>query len=214
MTPADLETYVRQRYNAIGDTFYPQLEIYNFFWQAQLELAMETYCIKNVYTALSVADQRAYDIPTNAIVIERVEYDGKRIFQNDLTDDDCYTANNPGTTTSGTPINYQRFGSTLYLRPIPSTDALTIKVFSSDQPTQPSSSGLLDVPSTYHLMLADYALYCMFSQDQNAGMADRHYQIWVSNKSKVQELETLKNSGDEFKVVKSIDDMSQDLRFW
>ena len=70
MTPVELETYIRQRYNAVGDSFFSQLEIFNSMWQAQMELATESLCIKTTYTTTSVASQRAYDFPTNTISVE------------------------------------------------------------------------------------------------------------------------------------------------
>jgi hypothetical protein len=206
MTPTELETYVRQRYNAVGDTFYPQAEIFNFFYQAQMELAMETKCIKNIYTTTSTASQRSYDMPTNCISIARMEYDGKRIFPNDFIDDDALTGNNPNETVTGTPINYQVFGSTFFLRPTP-TDADTIKIYSYDAPNQPSTTVSLSVPVRYHLMLSDFALFCMFAQDKNNTMADYHARRWEKSKELVQETERMRMVDDQYRIVKDHEDL-------
>ena len=214
MTPAELETFVRQRYNAVGDSFYPQAEIYNLFWQAQMELALETYCIDGTYTTTSVASQRAYDYPTNAISIKRVEYNGDRLYPNDFIDDDYLTGNNPGDTSTGTPENYQVWQGQLYLRPIPSTSALTIKVFSYDMPQQPISSSTLDVPSQYHLFLADFALYSMFAKDKDLQMARHHLEVWQQNKAMVLRAEQSLKQGDQFSVVKDIADIIPNQRYY
>jgi hypothetical protein len=140
------------------------------------------------------------------MTIRRVEYDGERIYPSDFTDDDMYTGNQPGTTSRGRPTHYQAFNSTLYLRPIPDTSALTIRVFSYNQPSQPSSAGTLDVPARYHLYLADYALYCMFAQDKNPAMADRHLRLWTEHKSTVMKIEQMRRRSDEFAVVKDIEE--------
>lgn len=212
MSPTELETFVRQRYNAVGDTFYPQAEIFNFFWQAQMQLAIKTKCIKSIYTTSSVADQRAYDFPTNAISIYRIEYDGRKISRTDHDDDDAETGNNPGTTSTGTPICYQEWGRLFYLRPIPSAIA-TVRIFTIDKPAQPTASGALDVPEMYHLDLADYALGCMFAQDKNHVMAQKHFDKWDDNLDKAVAAEALLRLSDGYTVVKDVSDLYLDPRY-
>lgn len=214
MTPSALKDFILQRYNAVGDTFFPEAEIYNYLWAAQMELANETDCIKNIYTTTSVANQRAYDFPTYTKSIARVEYDGERIFPNDFFDDDVLTGNNPDTTLSGRPANYQVFGSQIFLRPVPSTSGLTIKIYSYNYPTQPSATGTLDVPTNYQLMLVDYALSCMFSKDQNTSLAQFHLNLWREHKQVVLRTERQRMVGDSFRVVKDIDDTYNDSGYF
>jgi len=207
MTPVQLETFIRQRYNAVGDNFFTQAEIFLNIFAAQCELAMESFCIRGTYTTSSVANQRAYDFPSKTISIRRVEYNGKRIFPNDFVDDDDITGNNPGTTSTGTPEYYQTWNNELYLRPIPSS-AVTdgIKIYSYDLPDTVTSTGTLDVPERYHLFLADFVLYTMFAKEKNNNMATYHYDIWLKNKEKVIQTERMRDVGDEFKVVKDFED--------
>lgn len=208
MTPPDLETYVRQRYNAVGDNFYPQLEIFNFFFAAQMELARETFCIKGTHTQNTVVSQRAYTRDTSIISIRRVEWNGERIYPNDFLDDDGLTGNNPDETITGRVEAYQEWGDTVYLRPIPNAIA-TLKMYSYDMPSVVTAVGTLDVPSIYHLDLADYALYCMFAQDKNYQSADYHLGIWNQKKKDAVKTERAKLSGDEFKIVKDMDDLAE-----
>lgn len=205
MTPSDLETYVRQRYNAVGDTFFPTAEIMNFFYQGQIELAIETNCIQSTYTTSSVDGQRAYDFPTDAISVRRVEYDGARIYPSDFIDDDVLTGNSPDTTSEGIPQFYQIWGSQIYLRPKPNASSETIKVYSYDMPSIPTAAGTLDVPSYAHVYLADYALYCMTMQDKNTALADRFLEKWEQNKVMVKKIEASRMVGDSFRVVKDED---------
>lgn len=214
MTPVQLEDYVRQRYNAVGDSFYSQEEIFNYFFSAQMELAREALCIKGTYTTTSVADQRIYAFPSSTISIRRVEYDGERIFPNDFSDDDALTGNAPDEAITGRAENYQQWGYQLYLRPVPDTTGLTIKIYSYDMPSQPSAVGTLDVPVIYHLDLADYALYCMFGKDKNHQMASYHLNIWNSKKTDVIKTERARLQGDEFDIVKDADDMAVSSRFF
>ena len=108
MTPTELETYVRQRYNAIGDNFYPQALIFNYFYDAEMELARKTKCIQRVYSTTTVASQRAYDVPSLSHAIARVEYDGERLQPNDFVDDDSMTGGNADETITGRPTHYMR----------------------------------------------------------------------------------------------------------
>lgn len=213
MTPTDLETYVRQRYNAVGDTFFSQAEIFNYFYQAQMELAREAYCIKSTRTITSVSGQRVYSFPTTTISIKRVEYDGQRVFPNDFVEDDALTGNNPDETLTGRPEFYQQWGDQIYFRPTPDTSSVAIKVYSFDMPSLPTATGTLDVPSIYHLDLADYSLFCMFAKDKNHQMADYHLAIWNNKKKEVIRSQRSLVVGDAFQVVKDIDDLGYDWRF-
>lgn len=213
MTPTELEEYVRQRYNAVGDSFYTQLEIMNYFWAAQLELSQETQCIRSIYTTTSVTDQRAYDFPTKGFSVARVEYDGERILPNDFIDDDGLTGNNPADAITGRAAHYQVWGSQIFLRPIPSETGLTIKIFSYDIPSQPTAAGTLDVPAYYHLMLADYALKCMFAKENKHQMAGYHGALWQQHKNTVLKLERARMIGDSFRVVKDREDLWDESRF-
>lgn len=207
MTPTALETYTRQRFNAVSDNFFSQEEIFNYFYAAMTELALETFCIRSTYTTTSVASQRAYDFPTNTISLRRVEYDGERIFPNDFLQDDALTGNNPDETITGTPEHYQVWGDQLYLRPVPSTSSLTLKLYTYDLPVVPTSTNTLSVPTRYHLSLADYALYCMFAKNMNHQMADYHYKLWLEHKKRALQTERLRMVGDSYRMVADMEDL-------
>lgn len=210
MTPSDLETYVRQRYNSVGDSFYPQDEIFNFFYAAQMEIATETFCIRSTHTTTSVASTRTYAFSlfaSNIFSIARVEYDGHRIFPNDFIDDDSLTGNNTDEILEGIPEHYQEWNDTLYLRPTPDTSAKTIKLYTYDLPRVPSASIPLDIPSRYHLYLADYALWCMLTQDDNRGMSQDYLALWQAHKKTVLQTERLRRVGDSLRVVKDMDEL-------
>lgn len=213
MTPTDLESYTRQRYNAVGDTFFPQAEIFNFFYAAQMELAMETKCIKNVYTTTTVASQRAYDFPSLTIAISRLEVNGQRVYPNDFMDDDATTGNNPDEVLTGQPTWYQIWGDDLYLRPVPSTSAQTIRVFSYNMPNPVTAVGTLDIPARYHLYLSDYAMSQMCAQDGNNAQATSFMNLWTDHKKRVLRFESERDSSDDFKTVKLEEWLNDETRF-
>lgn len=216
MTPTDLETIVRQRYNAVGDTFFPQAEIFFFFYKAQVELAVEFNCIERVYETVTVDAQRAYDWPERALKIARITYDGEKLIPNDFMSDDTYTGNNENETITGRPQYYQQWGDALYLRPIPGTTeaGIQLKLYTFDMPSIPVANGTLDVPAVYHPFLADYALWAMCMQDQNAAIADRFLNAWVSNKKLVDSLEREKLVADRFATVRDMDTIDQESRLY
>lgn len=215
MTPTELETYVRQRYNAVSDNFFSQSEIFSYFWAGEMELVQETFCIQATDTSItSTAGTRAYSLPTNTLGIARAEFDGERIFPNQFIDDDVLTGNRPDEGATGTPENYQVFGDSIYLRPVPSTSSLTLKLYLYKLPTDPNSSGTLDVPSRYHLALADYALYCILTKDKNPGMAAAHLTLWQNHKRLAMQTEKLRRGSDSFQVVKDYEDIGNQSGVW
>lgn len=210
MTPTQLENFIRQRYNAVGDSFYPQDMIFNLIYAASLELGLETKCIKNTYTTTSVSSQRQYDFPTLSVEIRRVEYDGKRVFPNDFLDDDTITGNNPGETLTGTPEHYQVFGEDIYFRPAPNSSSKTIKIFSIDAPDSVTSVSTLSVPVKYHMALVDYVLSAMYSKDNNDAKAAYHQRIWEASKASIKRYERQAETSDAYKVVKNEDLIDED----
>lgn len=213
MTPVDLETYTRQRYNAVGDFFFPEPEMFNFFYKAQCELASEFRCIRRIYTTQSVSGQRAYDFPENSIAIARATYDGEKMTPNDFVIDDAYTGNDENIATTGRPEFYQQWGQRFYLRPVPDTSSLDIKLYTWDMPSVPTTTGTLDVPAVYHIFLSDYALHAMCLQDKDFGLADRYMQAWQANKEQVKKLEKQRLTADRFVTVKDVDDFYPESRY-
>lgn len=166
MTPQELVLYVRQQYNAIGNTFFSDDELFSHIWAAQMRLAKEALCIQRVYTTTTVASQQEYVLPTNAIGIKRITYDGSKLHSITFREDDSLTLTNSTTTSTGRSQYFMLWNSTIYLRPIPD-DAKTIKIFTYNRPQEVTSSSSLEVPDEYHLDIADYVLAKMSLKDQN-----------------------------------------------
>src|SRR4051812_19245005 len=142
MTPAQVETFARQKYNAVSDTFFSQSEIMNMIYDACLEFAAETKCIERVYQASTVAGQQEYSYPTNTIAIKRVTCNGIKLEPIDFRDDDTLTLNNDASVTTGAPQYYAIWNNTLYLRAIPD-DVYTLKIFSINEPQAVTSTSTL-----------------------------------------------------------------------
>jgi hypothetical protein len=173
-----LVDYVRQNYNAVGDTFYSDSEIYLHIFNAQMELATKTHCVKRVYTTTTTASTQEYSAPTNALAIKRITYNGKKLVPITMREDDEMTLGNQASTATGEPSAYYLWGDSIFLREIPDSSSGTLKIFTYDKPQTVSASSTLDVPDRYHADLADYCLWRMTLKDKDSAMAGSFKESW------------------------------------
>lgn len=197
MNPSELNEYARQQYNAVGDTFYSDAELYRHIYAAELELAMKASCIKNVYTTPTVIGTQEYSRPTNTIVIKRISFDGVKLAPISMREDDALTLMNQATTATGTPAYYYEWGGSFFLRPVP--DAVgTLKIYSVDKPQEVTVASVLDVPERYHLEIADYLLAKMARKDKNYAGAQDYAALWADHLLEAIRHERARLRGDQF----------------
>lgn len=206
MDVQDLLEFARQRYNAVGDEFFSDAELYRHVWAAQMVLAHEARVIERVYQTTTTASQQEYAYPTNTILIKRVTYDGNKLMPITFREDDTLTLNNSTTTATGTPQYYALWNETLYLRPIPD-DALTLKVFSVSEPQEVTSNSTLEVPSMWHLGMADYLCWQMALKDKNLQAAAQYEKTWQATVQKAKRWQRLRLRGDALHSVKDEDSL-------
>lgn len=204
MDVTDLEDYARRRYNAVNDTrFFTSAEILAYIWDAQMHLARETGCIRTVYTSTSVADQQEYAFPTRTIMVKRVSYDGIKIEPRPL--DEVLALTSSVAAPTGTPYIYAIWNEVLYLGPIPATSGATIKVFSINEPDEVTATSTLDVPTRYHMDLAEYVNWQMCVKDKNYQGAEYHQRRWEDIVTKAKAFERKMLRGDRISFVKDAD---------
>lgn len=197
MTPAELETQARARYNATGDPHFTTLELRTAMYQAEMELALEAFVIEEVTTTASVPSTQTIAFPTNCFAIRRIEYDGKKLRPTTLESD----PKNSTTEVTGTPGAYGIWNNTIYLYPTPSS-IKTVKIFHYSVPTAlTTASTSLSVPVRYHTDIIDMVLSVMYAKDQNTGMATYHRNLWESNVNKIKRERRKEKRGDQFLVV-------------
>ncbi len=177
MTPVEIVEFARQQYNAVGDSFFSDAELYRHLFQAQMILATKSNCIRNVYTASTVASTQEYSRPTNTIVIKRITYNGVKLAPITMREDDAITLSNSTTTATGDPSYYWEWGSSFFLRPVPAGVG-TLKIYSIDKPQTVSSTSTIDVPDRYHYGLADYLTWRIVLKDRNAPLAREYKDVW------------------------------------
>jgi hypothetical protein len=197
MTPLEIEAAARDRYNAIGDPFYPTSMIMNLIYQASMQLALEAFVIERKYTTTSTSGTREYPYPTNAFAIRRVEYDGKKIFPTTLESDTKTST----TETTGTPGRYAIWNEELVLFPTPDTTSDVIAVYTYNRPQEVTTASTLEVPAEYHLDMIDFILSIMYGKDQNLQLSKYYREVWERNIQRIKRHEMKKKVGDEFAVV-------------
>lgn len=200
MTPTDLVTYARQRYNAVTDTFFSDSELYTLIWDAQMQLAKETLCIRRTYTTPTVVGQQEYQKPSACFSLKRVTYNGRKVFKILDREDDALTLNNQTTTATGTPQYYWEWDTVIELRPVPD-DVQTLKLYTYDLPQIVTATTTLDVPSRYHLDIADFLLWNMCAKEKNFEAAAQYEQSWLKKVQDAKRHEKKLLRGDGFSHV-------------
>ncbi len=202
MTPTELDDYCRRRYNAVGDTFYSSTEMLTYIWDAQMQLARETWCIRDVYTTTTVASQQEYAFPTPTLAIKRVTYDGTEVEPRSL--EEVLDLSSSVASPLGSPYIYAIWGETLYLAPLPDS-ALTLKIFSINEPSVVETSSVLEVPTRYHLDLAEFVNWQMAVKDKNYQGAALHKDNWEERVRKAKAFERKMLRGQQFSFVRDVD---------
>ena len=205
MTPQAIITVARQRYNAVNDTFWPDQELYDIIYQGSLEMANEGLVIERTFTTTSVNGQQEYAYPTNAIAIKRVTYNGKKLHPDSFREDDTVTVVNQITLATGTPQYYQMWNSIMYLRAVPDTDGLTIKMWAYVEPQAVTSSSTLELPVQYHMMLVNLILSEMSAKNKNYSGAEYYRKLWDNDVLRAKRLAHKKTIADGFNFVKNVD---------
>lgn len=202
MTPTQLELAVRNKYNAVGDSFWSQDEILNLLYQACLDMATECLVIESTYTTSTVAAQQEYTYPSNTIAIKRITYEGIPLTKRTFTEDDVLTAFNAASLTSGTPNYYFIWNDVIYLRNIP--DAVgTLKIFTYNEPSTISIGSTVEIPSMFHMDLVDYAASELAAKDSNPNMAKYYLNKWEKAIVKAKRWSAKKKRTDKFSVVQT-----------
>jgi hypothetical protein len=212
VTPTTLELYCRQRYNAIGDAMFSESEMLAYIWDAQMQLAKETWCIRDVYTTTTVASQQEYPFPTQTLAIKRLTVNGDEAEPRTL--EEVLDLTSSAASPTGLSYIYAIWNEVLYLGPTPD-GAYPLKIFSVNEPAEVSVDSTLEVPSRYQLDLADYVNEQMCIKDKNYVGAQVYAAKWAEKvmKAKAQERKLLR--GQRFSWVRDTDrdlDVSGGLR--
>ena len=178
MTPLEIETAARHMLNAIGSKFWSSDEIIGtYLYMAALEMAQETSCIENRYTTPSIQGQREYATPTRMLSVKRIKYDGRYLRRITLNQFDAITENIT-TEVLGRPEMYYHFDNSFGLHPAPDTADKDIVVFSYDQPSVPTASSTLEIPTQFHMYLVTGVAFYMSLKELGHPNTSRFENMW------------------------------------
>lgn len=200
MTPTELMTFTRQRYNAVGDSLFSDEMLLNMIYAASMDLAKNAYVIEQTYTTATVASTQEYAMPTNAFAIKRITYNGNKLQPIDFREDDAMTLSNQATTATGSPQYYALFDRTIYLRPIPDS-ALTLKIFSYNFPQALTTLSTIEIPTAYQLDMVLYLLSEMNAVEKNYQGADYYRNLWEKRVKEVRNEQRKRLRADSFRGV-------------
>jgi hypothetical protein len=207
----DLNAQTRNQYNATGDTFFSDAEIYQYYYEGCLQYARECLLIEGTDTSITtVSGTQTYSVPSLTIFIKRVTYNGQKLKAIDFREDDVLTVLNQGTTATGTPIYVALFNSLLYLRPTPDA-AQTLKIFRYKEPAAITSASTLEIPTQFHPTLNNYALSCMYAKDKDFNASAFYITLWEKDKHEAKKWAKKKQRGDSFAVVKAEDHLAETI---
>lgn len=204
MTPANIVESARRRYNAVGDSFFADDELYGLIYEAQLDIQQDTKIAESTDSSITTVDgTRTYAFPTNWISLKRVEYNGIPLFKIDFDEDDQITGSRPDTTGKGTPTSYFVWNETIYLRPVPD-DAQTLKLYGYKQPADVTSgTDTLLLPEMFHYILIDYVTAEMAFKDNNNPVGSYYSTKYQRGVERIRAWVARRKRNGAFAVVKS-----------
>jgi len=206
MTPLEVITAARQFHNAVGDDFWSDAELYNHLYFCATRLATEAECIENRYTTTTVASQQEYARPTRAFRLKRVEYNGQKLDVIDFRGLDSVYLNTT-TAVTGTPQYYYEFDDVIGLYPTPDTASVTIKIYSYDYPSFPSTTSTLEVPVQYHRALVMGVRALMSPKELGHPNTGFYRDEWENALLEIKRQERRRKRGDKFRRVLREEDL-------
>lgn len=209
MTPAQIETAARRKYNSASSSFFSSSEIYDLIYQAELEIAEETKVIEvtALFSGGSTASTRAYAIPSTISEVKRVEYDGRKLQKIDFDQDDVQTLFDSNTTATGDPLYFSEWNGSIYLRPIPNASSDQIRFYGYGLPLPvTTASQVLEVPTLFHLKIVDRVVAEMAMKDQNPTVSQTYFDLWYNRHlPAIKKWYAKKRTAAAFKTVKDVD---------
>lgn len=198
MTPLQLQSAARNRYNAIGDPFYSNDFINNIILEACTILTNEGFVLERKYSTTSVKSQREYAYPSNATAIRRVEYNGVKLLPTYLEKDPKTSNTEP----SGTPTQYAIWNREMVFFPTPDSAGDTITVYTYNTPQEITDLSVLEVPEEYHPMMVNFICAHMAYKDTNNAKGTNYMNLWQSDLDRAKRQNAKRKYKDEYQVVR------------
>lgn len=212
MTPTEFIAAARRKYNAVGNTFYSDTEILDLLYQVETELAKYAYTIEAApdTSTTTVIGTRGYSLPTRAIAIDRLTYDGQKLQPISFREDDSLTGLDEDTANTGAPIYYALWADTVYLRPVPDS-ALTLKFYYYREPAIITITDSIETPTRYHMDMVDGVVAELMYKDENQTGGDRYRARWDNHMLEARKWQKRRRRGDSMAYVKDEDSLNESI---
>lgn len=207
MTPTELMTFVRQRYNSVSDDLFSDALLLDMIYTASMELARKAYVIESIYSTTTVASTSEYSLPTNTYSVKRVTYDGSRLDSISLKQYDSLRIANSSVLTTGRPLYYALFGRTVYPYPVPNS-ALTLKIFSYNFPQRLTTLSTIEIPTEYQTDMVEFMLSEMSALEKNYGGAQYYRTRWENRVNEIIKEQRRRLRGSDFQAVQDTENVS------
>lgn len=202
MTPAQVIAMAREEYNATGETFWSDEELYNIVWRLCQEIATEAKCIERSYSTTTTSGTQEYSFPTNTISIKRVTYEDVPLVKIDDREGLNSQLYSSTTTVTGTPVYYTEWNNAIKLWPTPDTTGGDLVIYSYNNAQEVTNTSTLEVPNEHHGRLVDGILSRMYSKDKDFSSAAYYGNLWKESKAEIVRWSQRRKRGDKFAQVK------------
>lgn len=201
MTPTQILTSARNKYNAVGDSFWSDDELLGILYDACVEMTDDADMIERTYSTSTVASQQEYSYPLDTTKIKRITFNGRKLYPIDFRIDDDITGYNQSTSSTGTPAYYFIWNDTISLRPIPS-DVGTLKIYAYNEPAELTITSVLEIPTQFHKDLIYFIVSEMTAKDKQFDHAQYYLNKWEKAKLRAKAFMRKKRRGDGPAYVK------------
>ena len=170
---SSLITQARRRLNETSTAFHSDSDLVAYCNEAQKYTVRETKCLKGSSTTSATSGTQEYALPNDWFVIERILFDGKKLFRTTFAEIDERGIDE--TDLTGTPTSYYEYNDDIWLIPIPGGgDAgKTIKVYYYKQPSEiTATTSTLDTKAIYDDIIICYMVYLALIKEPEYEAAD------------------------------------------
>lgn len=169
-----LITRARRRLNEASTAFHEDDDLVAYADEAQKYTVRETKCLTAIDTSeTAVSGTQNYNLPSDWFAIERILFDGKKLFKTTFAEIDELEIDE--TDLTGTPTSYYEWNDDIWLIPIPGGgDAgKTIKVYYYKQPSEiTATASTLDTKAIYDDIIICYMVYLALIKEPEYEAAD------------------------------------------
>jgi hypothetical protein len=204
MTPTEIEQACRERYNAVGSTFWSQSEIFTLIYNAQVDLVNRTHAIEKTYQISTVVGTQEYELPSTCIAVKRATFDGFKLEPINFSDDDLITGYESDTTAQGDSRYFWIWNNAINLRPIPNSIG-DLKIWTHNIPSTVTATANLDVHTMFHPWIIDYVVSYMVLKDQNTALSRYYMDLWEGHVIHAKNLISRNKTSKSFNYVRDED---------